>query len=409
MRDDGVRAMATRGAAVERLWEVCQVPDYRRISPAAHSEMAVTLYGFLMREGRIPDDWFAGQVGEADRHRWRHRHVVATRIAHIRTWTFAANRPDWLKDPDHWQGVTRAVEDKLSDALHERLTERFVDRRTSVLMRRLRENTILETEISKTGEVVVEGHAIGRLDGFRFAPETTTGGNIRRQSAFGAAAQKALASTRSRRAPPGCRRRPTRSSCSPPHGYHSLGRRGSGEAHRRMRQHPAPARPHPAPTTISPGLRSSIVQTQARSVDPHPYRADCLRRCSCWAPPMTSPASRAASPIRSSRRSACSSAPRSPRTSRASTRRRARSCVAHGVRFGAYPSSTCRRLLKPGPRALARRAVGARATAGPTPKGSTRCSVSRRADERRLPPTRRPRRRSIAPAAIGCAANGRCG
>src|SRR6202035_4098577 len=102
-----------------------------------------------------------------------------------------ANRPDWLGDPDHWQGVTRAIEDRLSDALHERLAERFVDRRTSVLMRRLRENTMLETEITKTGEVVVEGHAIGRLDGFRFAPETTSGGTDAK--ALGAAAQKALA------------------------------------------------------------------------------------------------------------------------------------------------------------------------------------------------------------------------
>ena len=116
--------------------------------------------------------------------------TLSTRIAHIRTWTFAANRPDWLADPEHWQGVTRAVEDKLSDALHERLTERFVDRRTSVLMRRLRENTMLETEIAKSGDVVVEGHVIGRLDGFSSCP-------IRRPRAGGegvrGAAQKALA------------------------------------------------------------------------------------------------------------------------------------------------------------------------------------------------------------------------
>ena len=82
--------------------------------------------------------------------------TLSNRIAHIRTRTFAANRPDWLADPEHWQGVTRVVEDKLSDALHERLTEQFVDRRTSVLMRRLRENTALETDIGKDGEVVVE-------------------------------------------------------------------------------------------------------------------------------------------------------------------------------------------------------------------------------------------------------------
>jgi ATP-dependent RNA helicase SUPV3L1/SUV3 len=189
-RDDGVRALTTSRDAVERLWEVCQVPDYRKISPAAHSELVVALYGFLMREGRIPDDWFAGQVGEADRIDGD-IDTLSQRIAHIRTWTFAANRPDWLSDPEHWQGVARAVEDKLSDALHERLTERFVDRRTSVLMRRLREKAMLETEITKTGEVVVEGHAIGRLDGFRFAPEAAASGQ--EAKALGAAAQKALA------------------------------------------------------------------------------------------------------------------------------------------------------------------------------------------------------------------------
>jgi ATP-dependent RNA helicase SUPV3L1/SUV3 len=189
-RDEDVRAMAIGRAAVERLWDVCQIPDYRKISPATHAELAVTLYGFLMREGRISDDWFTHQIEQADRTDGD-IDTLSTRIAHIRTWTFAANRPDWLADPEHWQGVTRAIEDRLSDALHERLAERFVDRRTSVLMRRLRENTMLETEITKTGEVVVEGHTIGRLDGFRFAPDTTAGTSDAK--ALSAAAQKALA------------------------------------------------------------------------------------------------------------------------------------------------------------------------------------------------------------------------
>ena len=109
----------------------------------------------------------------------------------MRTWTFVANRPDWLADPAHWQAVARSVEDRLSDALHERLTERFVDRRTSVLMRRLRENTALETEIKKSGEVVVEGHVIGRLDGFTFAADTSEGGSDAK--ALQAAARSALA------------------------------------------------------------------------------------------------------------------------------------------------------------------------------------------------------------------------
>jgi ATP-dependent RNA helicase SUPV3L1/SUV3 len=190
VRDDDIRELATTNKAVERLWEVCQVPDYRKISPATHAELAVTLYGFLMREGTIPTDWFARQVELAD-HAEGDIDTLSNRIAHIRTWTFAANRPDWLADPEHWQGITRAVEDKLSDALHERLTERFVDRRTSVLMRRLRENTGLETDISKTGEVMVEGHVIGRLDGFMFTPAASAAGS--EAKALAGAAQKALA------------------------------------------------------------------------------------------------------------------------------------------------------------------------------------------------------------------------
>ncbi len=189
-RDEEVRALAQKPAAIERLWDACQVPDYRKIAPATHAELVVTLYGFLMREGNIPTDWFARQVAQADRTDGD-IDTLSNRIAHVRTWTFVANRPDWLADPEHWQGVARAVEDNLSDALHERLAERFVDRRTSVLMRRLRENAMLETDIGKTGEVTVEGHVIGRLDGFMFAPDSST--DASETKALNAAAQKALA------------------------------------------------------------------------------------------------------------------------------------------------------------------------------------------------------------------------
>ncbi|HEX5210420.1 MAG TPA: helicase-related protein [Pseudolabrys sp.] len=189
-RDEAVRALANTPAAIARLWDACQVPDYRKIAPATHAELAVTLYGFLMREGNIPTDWFSQQVALADRTDGG-IDTLSNRIAHVRTWTYVANRPDWLADPEHWQDVTRAVEDKLSDALHERLAERFVDRRTSVLMRRLREKTNLETEIGKSGEVTVEGHVIGRLDGFMFAPDASAAGS--EAKALNAAAQKALA------------------------------------------------------------------------------------------------------------------------------------------------------------------------------------------------------------------------
>jgi ATP-dependent RNA helicase SUPV3L1/SUV3 len=189
-RDGEVRDFAHGAGAVERLWEACQIPDYRKLSPAAHAELVTTLYAFLMRNGKVPDGWFSAQVDQADRTDGD-IDTLSGRIAQIRTWTFVANRPDWLSDPDHWQGITREVENKLSDALHERLTERFVDRRTSVLMRRLRENVSLSTEIGKMGEVIVEGHAIGRLDGFTFAPDAAEAGSDAK--ALQAAASQVLA------------------------------------------------------------------------------------------------------------------------------------------------------------------------------------------------------------------------
>ncbi len=190
-KEDEIAALAKTPDAVERLWEVCQIPDYRKIAPAAHAELVTTLYGFLMREGRIASDWMARQVAQTDRTDGD-IDTLSNRIAQVRTWTFAANRPDWLDDPEHWQGVARGVEDRLSDALHERLTQRFVDRRTSVLMRRLRENAILETEITKTGDLVVEGHVIGHLSGFEFAPANSS--SEPDAKALRGAAQKVLAS-----------------------------------------------------------------------------------------------------------------------------------------------------------------------------------------------------------------------
>ena len=196
-RDDGVRNMIGSPADVARLWDVCQLPDYRKIAPANHAELVVTLFGYLQREGKISTDWFAEQIAMADRTDGD-IDTLSTRIAHIRTWTFAANRPDWLADPEHWQDITRGVEDKLSDALHERLTERFVDRRTSALMRRMRDSNALDPQFNKAGEVIVEGHVLGRLDGFVFVPESSAGGS--EAKALQNAAQKALAGEISARA-----------------------------------------------------------------------------------------------------------------------------------------------------------------------------------------------------------------
>ncbi len=191
MREDDIRDMARSASTVRRLWDVCGVPDYRKVHPQVHADLVAQLYRFLMKgmAGRIPDTWFAEQMAMIDRTDGD-IDTLSRRIAQGRTWTFVANRPDWLRDPEHWQGETRRVEDRLSDALHERLASRFVDRRTSVLMRRLRENTMLEAQISADGDVTVEGQHVGHLHGFLFVPDASAEGH--EAKTLRSAAEKAL-------------------------------------------------------------------------------------------------------------------------------------------------------------------------------------------------------------------------
>ncbi len=189
-QDREIRALATTRERVSLLWDACALPDYRKIAPAQHADIVGQLFLDLARHGHIDEDYMGEQVrrassteGDID--------TLSARIAQIRTWTFVSHRPGWLADPAHWQEKTREIEDRLSDALHERLTKRFVDRRTSVLMRRLRENSMLEAEISKSGEVLVEGHHVGELQGFRFTADQQAEGEDAK--AVRNAAQKALA------------------------------------------------------------------------------------------------------------------------------------------------------------------------------------------------------------------------
>ncbi len=166
-----------RGADdVALLWEVCQIPDYRKLSMTAHAELCLDIGGFLLKVARIPHDWMNQQLeplkrldGDID--------TLQARLSSIRIWTFVANRSDWVFDPAHWRERTRALEDQLSDALHEKLTQRFIDRRTSMLARRLRDRDMLETQISADGDVIVEGEKIGTLNGFRFTPDAASEGS----------------------------------------------------------------------------------------------------------------------------------------------------------------------------------------------------------------------------------------
>ncbi len=185
-------ALASRlGGAddVRLLWEVCRIPDFRGISRGEHAGLLEKIFTFLQDGGRIPDDWLAAQVARVDR-TGGGIDALSSRLAGIRTWTYVAQRRGWLDDENHWRERTRAVEDRLSDALHRALTQRFVDRRTSVLLRRLKQKEALVAEVNDKGEVSVEGQFVGRLEGFRFRQDARAAPDEART--LRAAAQAAL-------------------------------------------------------------------------------------------------------------------------------------------------------------------------------------------------------------------------
>jgi ATP-dependent RNA helicase SUPV3L1/SUV3 len=169
--DAEMRAAASAPAAVRLLWQACQLPDFRKLTPDEHAHLVGQIFRHLTSdEGVLPDDWMARQIarldvtdGEVD--------TLSGRLAQIRTWTYAAHKQGWTRDPSHWQEVTRAVEDRLSDALHERLTQRFIDRRTAILMRHLRDEERLELTLDDSGAVSLGSEHVGKLEGFRFAPD----------------------------------------------------------------------------------------------------------------------------------------------------------------------------------------------------------------------------------------------
>jgi len=171
--DTEIRDLTNRGDRVRLLWEVCQIPDFRKTVSGDHVTLLSSIYRFLLADtGVIPSDWIAGNVKRIDRVDGD-IDTLSKRLAFIRTWTYVANRGQWLDDPESWRETTREVEDRLSEALHERLTQRFVDRRTSVLMRRLKQKERLVAEVNDKGEVSVEGHFVGRIDGFQFTVDAT--------------------------------------------------------------------------------------------------------------------------------------------------------------------------------------------------------------------------------------------
>ena len=172
VEDVEVQARASDGASVTLLWDVCRIPDFRGISGREHADLLSVIYNYLHEKGQIPQVWLARQINRIDNTQGD-IDALSKRLAYIRTWTYVAQRKDWVHDHSHWRDATRAVEDRLSDALHIALTQRFVDRRTSILMRRLKQKESLVADVNKDGEVTVEEQFVGRLEGFRFQQDVS--------------------------------------------------------------------------------------------------------------------------------------------------------------------------------------------------------------------------------------------
>ncbi|MEP2920076.1 MAG: helicase-related protein [Sulfitobacter sp.] len=172
--DAEVAARCTDGASVKLLWDVCRIPDFRGISHAEHANLLEIIFNHLHQRASLPNDWLARQIKRIDRTDGD-IDALSKRLAFIRTWTYVTQRKGWTNDETHWRNEARVVEDRLSDALHARLTEKFVDRRTSVLLRRLGQKEAMVAEVNETGEVTVEGEFVGKLDGFRFRADKGAG------------------------------------------------------------------------------------------------------------------------------------------------------------------------------------------------------------------------------------------
>jgi ATP-dependent RNA helicase SUPV3L1/SUV3 len=184
-------------AHLRRLWEACQTPDFRKTSPEEHLNLTRALFEYLTQgDERLPDDWIASQFSGLDRTDGD-IDALAARLAGVRTLAYCANRPDWLADPAHWQGRMRGLEDRLSDTLHQRLMQRFIDRRTSALLRGLQQRHEILAAVGAQGEVTVEGQYVGKLRGLRFEP--ARGASALEDKALRAAAERVVGPELTRR------------------------------------------------------------------------------------------------------------------------------------------------------------------------------------------------------------------
>ena len=158
------------------LWNICQIPDFSNTLSGMHFNLLEKTFELLLSKGKLDNEWIKSQITRLDRYDGE-IDTLLNRIANVRTWTFITNRSNWLDETEYWQDQAKTIEDKLSDELHERLTQRFVDKKIVVLNKTLKEFNNLEAIVRIDGKVFVEGEEVGTLKGFDFIPTLSDGEN----------------------------------------------------------------------------------------------------------------------------------------------------------------------------------------------------------------------------------------
>jgi len=160
---------------LELLWECCQIPDFEKKAYGQHIKIVDTVFKFLsLRKKRIPNDYMKEQLKGLNK---QHGNidVLANRISNVRTWSYVANKKNWVENSDYWIQLTKKIEDDLSDKLHEELTRSFIDKKISILSRGLKQDAVFKTEISLENKVLIDSQLVGELKGLKFNIELTSG------------------------------------------------------------------------------------------------------------------------------------------------------------------------------------------------------------------------------------------
>jgi ATP-dependent RNA helicase SUPV3L1/SUV3 len=172
-RDKTIQDIASTRDRVDLLWQICQIPDFRQMLTDSHPLFLSEIFLHLTQgTGCLPDDWVAQHIRRLDRTDGD-IDTLLTRIAHTRTWTYVTHVHGWLRDGEAWQDKTRRIEDRLSDALHDRLTQRFVDRRSHHLLRQMKNDGNVPYTLAGDGTVTVNGRVLGVLRGWFFMVDAT--------------------------------------------------------------------------------------------------------------------------------------------------------------------------------------------------------------------------------------------